>query len=100
MKILLCCLAGLTSTLFASKLKDAASRKRNDVIVWSASEHAIEHSIQLADIVLVEPQLKGSFEKIKAMAPEKTVMLIDEEDFKNFNAQKIFAAALEAVSEK
>lgn len=100
MKILLCCLAGVTSTLFASKLKDAASRKRNDVIVWSASEHAIEHSIQLADIVLVEPQLKGSLEKIQAMAPEKTVILINEEDFTSFNAQKIFADALEVVAGK
>lgn len=90
MKIVLCCLAGVTSTLFASKLKDAASRKRNDVMVWSASEHAIEHSINLADVVLIEPQLKGSFEKIQAMDPSKKVMLISEEDFLNFNAAKIF----------
>lgn len=91
MRILLCCLAGVTSTLFASKLKDAASRKRNDVMVWSASEHAVEHSIKLADVVLVTPQIKGSYEKIQAMAPDKKVMLISDEDFANFNAVKIFA---------
>lgn len=99
MKILLCCLAGVTSTLFASKLKDAASRKRNDVMVWSASEHAVEHSIKLADVVLVTPQLKGSYEKIKAMDPSKKVMLISEEDFANFNAIKIFGDIL-AETEK
>ena len=66
MKILLCCLAGVTSTLFSSKLKDAASRKRVDATVWSASEHAVEYSSNLADVILVEPQLKGSYEKIKA----------------------------------
>ncbi len=91
MRILLCCLAGVTSTLFASKLKDAASRKRNDVMVWSASEHAVEHSIKLADVVLVAPQLKGSYDKIKAMDPNKKVILVSEEDFANFNAAKIFA---------
>ena len=53
MKILLCCVAGVTSTLFASKLKDAALRKVSDVTVWSASEHAVEYSIDLADVVLV-----------------------------------------------
>lgn len=90
MKILLCCLAGVTSTLFASKLKDAASRKRNDVMVWSASEHAVDHSIKLADVVLVEPQLKGSLERIQALDPSKKVMLISDEDFVNFNAAKIF----------
>lgn len=90
MRILLCCLAGVTSTLFASKLKDAASRKRNDVMVWSASEHAVEHSIGLADVILVTPQLKGSVEKIQALDPSKKVILISDEDFANFNAIKIF----------
>lgn len=98
MKILLCCVAGVTSTLFSSKLKDAASRKRVDATVWSASEVAVEYSINLADVVLVEPQLRSSYEKIKALDPEKPVILISEEDFKNFNAIKIFEMAYDAVN--
>lgn len=98
MKILLCCLAGVTSTLFSSKLKDAASRKRVEATVWSASEHAVEYSVDLADVVLVEPQLKGSVDKIKALAPEKPVILISDEDFVNFNAMKIFDLAYNAVN--
>ena len=98
MKILLCCLAGVTSTLFSTKLKEAASRNRVDATVWSASEHAVEYSIDLADVVLVEPQLKGSVDKIKDMNPEKPVILISEEDFKNFNAMKIFKMAYDAVN--
>ena len=97
MKILLCCLAGVTSTLFSTKLKEAASRNRVDATVWSASEHAVEYSIDLADVVLVEPQLKGSLDKIKAMNPGKPVILISEDDFKNFNAMKIFQMAYDAV---
>lgn len=100
MKILLCCLAGVTSTLFSTKLKEAASRNRVDATVWSASEHAVEYSIELADVVLVEPQLKGSFENIKAMNPNKPVILISDEDFKNFNAMKIFQMAYDAVNNK
>lgn len=91
MRILLCCMAGVTSTLFSAKLKDAASRKVKDFTVWSASEHAVQHSIKLADIVLVTPQLKGSIEKIQALDPSKKVMLISEEDFVGFNAIKVFA---------
>ena len=98
MKILLCCLAGVTSTLFSTKLKEAASRNRVDATFWSASEHAVEYSIDLADVVLVEPQLKGSVDKIKDMNPEKPVILISEEDFKNFNAMKIFQMAYDAVN--
>ena len=98
MKILLCCLAGVTSTLFSTKLKEAASRNRVDATVWSASEHAVEYSIDLADVVLVEPQLKGSVDKIKDMNPEKPVILISEEDFKNFNAMNIFQMAYDSVN--
>ena len=96
MKILLCCVAGVTSTLFSSKLKDAASRKRVDATVWSASEVAVEYSIGLADVVLVEPQLRSSYEKIKALDPNKPVLLISDEAFKNFNALKIFEMAYDA----
>lgn len=100
MKILLCCLAGVTSTLFSTKLKEAASRNRVEATVWSASEHAVEYSIDLADVVLVEPQLKGSVDQIRAMSPEKPVILISEDDFKNFNAMKIFQMAYDAVNNK
>lgn len=82
--------------MFSTKLKDAASRKRVDATVWSASEHAVEYSSNLADVILVEPQLKGSYEKIKADNPDKPVILINDDDFKNFNAQKIFDMAYEA----
>ena len=98
MKILLCCVAGVTSTLFSSRLKDAASRRRVDATVWSASQVAVEYSIELADVVLVEPQLRSSLEKIQALDPNKKVILIDEEDFKTFNAQKIFDIAYEAYT--
>jgi PTS system cellobiose-specific IIB component len=98
MKILLCCLAGVTSTLFSTKLKEAASRNRVDATVWSASEHAVEYSVDLADVILVEPQLGGSVEKIKEIAGDKPVILIKEEDFVNFNAMKIFKDAYDAVN--
>ena len=97
MKILLCCVAGVTSTLFSSRLKDAASRKRVEATIWSASEVAVEYSIDLADVVLVEPQLRSSYEKIKVLGNGKPVILISEDDFKNFNAQKIFEMAYDAV---
>ena len=98
MKVLLCCVAGVTSTLFASKLKDAAARKRVDATVWSASEHAVEYSGDLADVIMVEPQLRASYDKIKAAYPDKPVLLITEDDFKNFNAQKMFDLAYDAYT--
>ena len=48
MKILLCCKAGVTSNMFASALKDEASKKDMEVIIWATAETMIEYSIEQA----------------------------------------------------
>ena len=96
MTILLCCKAGVTSNMFAAKLKDEASQKGIDVTVWAAAETAVEYSIDQADIVLVTPQLKSSLSKFEDLAdPETPVILISDEDFTQFNAKKVLDEALD-----
>ncbi len=96
MKILLCCRAGVTSNMFASALKDEAAKKEMDIVVWVAAETAVEYSIEQADIVLVTPQLAGDLRKVEGLANSGTpVILIDEEDFRVFNAKKVLDEALE-----
>lgn len=95
MKILLCCRAGVTSNMFASALKDEAAKKEIEIMVWAAAESAVEYSIEQADIVLVTPQLAGSVRKFEGLASSGTpVILISDEDFKTFNAQKVLDEAL------
>ncbi len=95
MKILLCCRAGVTSNMFAAKLKDAADQKGIELNVWAAAETAVEYSIDRADIVLVTPQLRSSLTKFEDLASADTpVILISDEDFENFNAEKVLNEAL------
>lgn len=95
MKILLCCRAGVTSNMFASALKDEAKKKDMDIVIWAAAESAVEYSIEQADIVLVTPQLKGDISKFEELASSETpVILIDDEDFRTFNAKKVLDEAL------
>ena len=98
MKILLCCKAGVTSNMFASALKDEASKKDMEIVVWAAAETAVEYSIDSADIVLVTPQLTSSLRNLEGLAKSGTpVILIDEDDFRTFNAKKVLAEALEKI---
>ncbi len=97
MRILLCCVAGVTSNMFAAALKDEAEKKGMDVMVWAASQVAVEYSIDQADIVLVTPQLAGSLHKFEDLASVDTpVILISEDDFKTFNAKKVLEEAIVA----
>lgn len=43
MKILLCCMAGVTSNMFASALKDEAAKRDLEIIVWAAAQTAVEY---------------------------------------------------------
>ena len=96
MKILLCCKAGVTSNMFASALKDEASKRDLEIIIWAAAETAVEYSIEQADIILVTPQLKSSLTKFEDLArPGTPVILISDEDFKTFNAKKVLEDALQ-----
>ena len=90
MKILLCCMAGVTSNMFASALKDEAAKRDLEIIVWASAQTAVEYSIEQADLILVTPQLAGSLKKFKDLAvPGTPVSLISEEDFRTFNAKKV-----------
>ena len=96
MKILLCCKAGVTSNMFASALKDEASKRDLEIIIWAAAETVVEYSIEQADIILVTPQLKSSLTKFEDLArPGTPVILISDEDFKTFNAKKVLEDALQ-----
>lgn len=99
MKILLCCKAGVTSNMFASALKDEASKKDMEVIIWATAETMIEYSIEQADLILVTPQLKSSVSKFEDLAKAETpVILISDEDFVQFNAKKVLEEALASLS--
>ena len=101
MKILLCCKAGVTSNMFAAALKDDAAKQNLDVVVWAAAETAVEYSIDQADIVLVTPQLRSSMGKFEDLADSDTpVILISNEDFTKFNAEKVLKEALEEKAKK
>lgn len=67
MKILLCCKAGVTSNMFASALKDEASKKDMEVIIWATAETMIEYSIEQADLILVTPQLKAPYLNLRIL---------------------------------
>ncbi|MFQ6794114.1 hypothetical protein [Thomasclavelia sp.] len=95
MRILLCCTAGVTSNMFAAALKDEASKRDMEIIVWAAAETAVEYSIEQADVILVTPQLASSVKKFKDLAnPGVPVLLISEDDFRNFNAAKVLDEAV------
>ncbi len=90
MKIMLCCNAGMSTSLLVQKMeKEAASRGDDVTIEARPMGEAMEH-IDEADIVVLGPQIgyaKGDFEK--AVEGRCPVIVIPMVDYGRMNAAKI-----------
>ena len=90
MKIMLCCNAGMSTSLLVQKMqKEAASRGMDVTIEARPMNEAMDH-INEADIILLGPQIgyaKGDFEK--AVDGRIPVTVIPMVDYGHMNAPKI-----------
>lgn len=90
MKIMLCCNAGMSTSLLVQKMqKEAANRGEDITIEARPMNEAMDH-IDEADIILLGPQIgyaKGDFEK--AVAGRCPVTVIPMADYGRMNAAKI-----------
>ncbi len=90
MKIMLCCNAGMSTSLLVQKMqKEAASRGMDATIEARPMNEAMDH-INEADIILLGPQIgyaKGDFEK--AVDGRIPVTVIPMVDYGRMNAPKI-----------
>ena len=90
MKIMLCCNAGMSTSLLVQKMEKEAAKRGDDVTIEARSMgEAMEH-VDEADIVVLGPQIgyaKGDFEK--AVEGRCPVMVITMADYGRMNAAKI-----------
>lgn len=66
MKILLCCNAGMSSSILVSKIKNAAEKRGIEVTVEAVANSAIKNEVGLWDVCLVGPQLIYAVDSIKS----------------------------------
>ena len=90
MKIMLCCNAGMSTSLLVQKMqKEAASRGQDVTIAARPMNEAMDHT-DAADVLLIGPQTgdaKGDFEK--AVDGRCPVAVIPMVDYGRMNAPKI-----------
>ena len=65
MKILLCCNAGMSSSILVKKIKDIASQNGEDIEVTAVASSAIKDEVGKWDVCLVGPQMMFAVNSIK-----------------------------------
>ncbi len=66
MKILLCCNAGMSSSILVKKIKDAAQKRGMEITIAAVPNSEIRDEVGKWDVCLVGPQLIYAVSTIKA----------------------------------
>ncbi|MBO1580199.1 PTS sugar transporter subunit IIB [Bacillus sp. XF8] len=96
MNILLCCAAGMSTSLLVTKMEKAAQAKGLEVKIWAVSGSEIRNHIDEADVLLLGPQVRYLLPKMKEMCGEKgiPVDIIHSVHYGLCNGEAVLEAAL------
>ncbi|MFD0051247.1 PTS sugar transporter subunit IIB [Actinomycetes bacterium NPDC127524] len=97
MNILLCCCAGMSSSLLVSKMKKSAEKQNLQYRIWAVTIEAVSREIDQADVLLLGPQVRYLYNDFKQLGEKKgiPVAVIDMLHYGNLNGAAVLQAAEE-----
>lgn len=97
LNILLVCSAGMSTSLMVNKMKDAASKKGLEVAIWAVADAEAANNIGKADIMMLGPQVRFLESKMKKIAGDKPVTVIDMKAYGMMDGAAVLAQALKIL---
>lgn len=73
MNILLCCSAGMSTSLLVTKMEKSAREQDKEYTIWAVSSDAVHHYIDRADVLLLGPQVRFMLPQLKKLGEEKKI---------------------------
>ena len=98
-KILLCCAAGMSTSLLVNKMKAEAEKRGIEAQIWAEPLDKAKEEFPKADVVLLGPQVKYAMPELKKIADEhgKKIDAINMTDYGMMNGAKVLEAALKLL---
>jgi PTS system cellobiose-specific IIB component len=100
--ILLCCAAGMSTSLLVRKMEDEAKKEGLEAKIWAIGEADVYNNIDLADVILLGPQVRYRLAEIKELCKPKNipVELVNTVDYGMMNGKKVLGHALKLIKDK
>ncbi|PLR66026.1 MULTISPECIES: PTS sugar transporter subunit IIB [Bacillaceae] len=73
MNILLCCAAGMSTSLLVSKMEASAKEQGLDCRIWAVGASEVNKHIDQADVLLVGPQVRYLLPQLKTKGQERGI---------------------------
>ena len=98
-KILLCCCAGMSTSLLVTRMEAEAEKRGLEIKIWACSEKVFEEEFKKepADCVLVGPQIRYLLNTIKKQAGGVPVELIDMRTYGIMDGPKVLDMGLNLI---
>jgi len=98
-KIVLCCAAGMSTSMLVQRMKTEAQKRALELDIEAVPVAAFERVIDLADVVLLGPQVKYEHARLSALAAPlgKNVAVIDMMDYGTMRGDKVLDKALSLI---
>ncbi|WP_420856681.1 PTS sugar transporter subunit IIB [Vibrio palustris] len=100
-KIMLCCSAGMSTSLLVRKMKIAAEQQAIDVQIDAYGASEFSSHVEDYDVVLLGPQVKYMLNDLQQQAEPFgiSVKVIDMMDYGMQNGEKVLQFALDTIHE-
>lgn len=97
--IVLCCAAGMSTSMLVQRMQDAAKKKGIEVSIKAVPVAEFKDNLATADIILLGPQVKYEQAKLQAMADPlgKKVAVIDMMDYGMMKGDAVLDKALKLM---
>lgn len=99
MKIMLCCAAGMSTSLLVTKMEKAAQERRVEVEILANPVSEAEEHLDV-DAILLSPQIRYAEKATKKLVEDKIpVINIDLRSYGRMDGAKVLDDALKAIEE-
>ncbi|HFJ9463315.1 TPA: PTS sugar transporter subunit IIB [Bacillus cereus] len=99
MYILLCCAAGMSTSMVVRKMQEEAKKQGKNYKIKAVDSELVKLEIKEADVVLIGPQVKYLFPALEFLANSYNipVAIIDQRDYGMCDGLKVLKQAEQLV---
>ncbi|MDN9011503.1 PTS sugar transporter subunit IIB [Brevibacillus laterosporus] len=96
MNIVLCCSAGMSTSLLVTRMEEAAKEQGIEAKIWAISADDMRDNWDKAEVVLLGPQIRYKLAEFKKEGEARNIPVdvINPVDYGMVNGQKVLEAAL------
>jgi PTS system cellobiose-specific IIB component len=102
MNILLCCSAGMSTSLLVTKMEKAAAEQGIECKIWAVAVDTVRNHIGQADCMLLGPQVRYMLPQMKKLGADRGIQVdvINTVHYGTCNGAEVLKYAQKLVSQK